>query len=297
MPKRSNDFQRLVKVIHDAMAKTEGATVTESALLSEPDGTVREIDILFERSIAGVQLRLAIECRDRSRRSDVEWIDGLIGKFSNLPIDKVIAVSRKGFSEAAKKKADAHNIELRVLSDCMSHEWSTEFIQLGLAAFEFKPLRGDVTIELDPTPDVPVALDLPIESGGTLVNRSFTQLLRNCFFSHVIPRVMTFVEKEFLATLPPLAALTKKWEITVPVDLTEICIVLPSGERIRVPKLTYLVHAASSARPASVKHFQYGQSALASVGTLEFDNALHHLKVVQVAGQPQLSVNFNIESR
>ena len=125
MPKRSDDFQHLVKVIHDAISRVEGATVTESAMLPEPDGTLREVDILLERSVADVPIRLAIECRDRSRKSDVEWIDGLIGKFRNLKVDKIIAVCRRGFSAGAAAKAAASNIELRVLAECLTHEWSS----------------------------------------------------------------------------------------------------------------------------------------------------------------------------
>lgn len=295
MPKRSNDFQLLVKVIHDAMAKIDGATATESALLREPDGTPREIDILFEQSVAGVTLRLAIECRDRSRPSDVEWIDGLIGKFTNLPIDKVIAVSRRGFSEAAKRKAWASNIELRVLSECITHEWSEEFIQLGMAVFEFKPYLEEVTITFDPVPDGPIVPDTLFESTGTPTGHTITQLVQACFFNHVIPKVKAFVEQEFLAKLPPLAALDKKWEITVPVDVNDIWVYSPSAQRIRVVMLTYLVNATSTTKSADVKRFKYGMAAMATVGTLELDDKLHNLKVVQVAGHPQLSVNFNME--
>ena len=297
MPKRSNDFQLLVKVIHDAMAKIDGATATESAMLTEPDGTLREIDILFERSVAGVRLRLAIECRDRSRPSDVEWIDSLIGKFTNLPVDKVIAVSRRGFSEAAKRKASASNIDLRVLSECITHEWSEEFIQFGMAAFEFKPYLGEVMITLDPVPDGPIVPDTLIESAGTATGRTVTHLVQACFFNHVIPQVKAFVEQEFLAKLPPLAALNKKWEITIPVDINDTWVYSPSGQRIRVVMLTYLVIATSTAKPAGVEHFKYGHAVMASVGTLEFDDMFHHLKVVQVAGHPQLTVNFKTEQR
>ncbi len=297
MPKRSNDFQLLVKVIHDAMAKVEGAQVTESAFLSEPDGTRREIDILFERSIADVTLRLAIECRDRSRKSDVEWIDGLIGKFSNLPVDKVIAVSRRGFSEAARRKASASKIELRILAECMTHEWSDEFVQLGIASFEFKQEIGEVAVTLAPPPDSPVSLDVVVESSGTATGGTLRQFIETCFLNHVGPQVKAFVETEFLAKLPPLAALNKKWELTVPVDVNDSWVLLRGSQRSQIVRLTYLVKATSTATPTSVRHFKYGGAAMASMGTIAFDDKSHHLKVVQVAGQPELSVHFKTEPR
>ncbi len=247
--------------------------------------------------MADVTLRLAVECRDRSRKSDVEWIDGLIGKFANLPVDKVIAVSRRGFSAAAMSKASGSNIELRVLAECLTHEWSAEFIQLGMAAFEFKQAIGQVTVTVEPIPDSQISLESIVESAGRLTGRTLNQYLQACFLNHVATQVRGFVEAEFLAKLPPLAALNKKWEFTVPVDVNDTWIHFSDIQRCQIVKLTYLVIATSSAKPAEVKHFRYGATAMASVGTIEFDDKAHHMKVVQVAGQPQLSVNFKTEPR
>src|SRR5688572_759202 len=105
MPKRTNDFQKLIHYIYSQMVP-EGATVTESALLRERSSLAkREVDILIEYEIAGTKLRIAVECRDRSRKDDIEWIDGLIGKYRDLEVDKVIAVSNSGFSSDAIEKA------------------------------------------------------------------------------------------------------------------------------------------------------------------------------------------------
>jgi hypothetical protein len=52
MPKRSNDFQRLVAYIYKNVAPI-GATVTESATLREGDGTEREVDILVSHVFLG----------------------------------------------------------------------------------------------------------------------------------------------------------------------------------------------------------------------------------------------------
>lgn len=297
MPKRSNDFQLLVKVIHDAIARVDNAAVTESAMLAEPSGALREVDILFERSIADVNVRIAIECRDRSRKSDVEWIDGLIGKFRDLRVDKIIAVSRRGFSETAKRKAEANSIDLRVLSECLAHDWSEEFIQLGMAAFEFKPSLGEVTITVDPELDEPISPDALVRSSDSTKSSTLAQLVRACFLDHVLPRVKTFVEQEFLAKLPPLAALTKTWEIAVPVDINGAWLSTSSGKRARIVKLSFQVVASSTAKPASVKHFKYGAAAMASVATLEIDDQVHDMKVVQLAGKQELSVSFKPQPR
>jgi hypothetical protein len=58
-------------------------------------------------------LKVARLCRNRSRDETVEWIDALIGKYSRLHVNKVVAVSSPAFSAEAERKAHAHKIQDR----------------------------------------------------------------------------------------------------------------------------------------------------------------------------------------
>lgn len=110
MPKRSNDFQRLIAAIEGQLAPL-GAVVTESKLIKEKSSdTEREIDIAIESNVGPHRVLIAVECRDQRRRADLEWIDGLIGKYRDLPVGKIVAVSRSGFTKTAIKKAKEVNI-------------------------------------------------------------------------------------------------------------------------------------------------------------------------------------------
>lgn len=295
MPKRSNDFQRLVKIIHEAISKVEGASVTESAMLPEPDGTLREIDILLERKIADIPLRLAIECRDRSRKSDVDWIDGLIGKFRSLKIDKIVAVCRKGFSAAATAKAVANNIDLRVLTECLTHEWTSEFMRLGIAQFEFQPEFRSVEITLNPPEVQGIELTTIVETIHALAApRTLEQVVIACFAENVAPRIKQHVEQEFLAKLLPLADLTRTWEFTVPVEIRDIWVLSKAGTRHSVEQMLFTVAGQSRTQVAPVRHFQYGSTALASEAKLNAGTNTHNMSVVQVAGQNSLIVTLSL---
>ena len=110
MPKRSNDFQRLVAAIEGQLAPL-GAVVTESKLIKEKSSdTEREVDIAIESNVGQHRVLIAVECRDRGRPANLEWIDGLIGKYRDLPVEKIVAVSRSGFTKTAIKKAKEVNI-------------------------------------------------------------------------------------------------------------------------------------------------------------------------------------------
>jgi hypothetical protein len=71
MPKRSNEFQRLVALL--TMLKSEGATVHESVEVMEiASQEPREVDVVAFGNVAGHQSIVCIECRDWKRRQDVQ---------------------------------------------------------------------------------------------------------------------------------------------------------------------------------------------------------------------------------
>ncbi|SFO38501.1 restriction endonuclease [Nitrosospira briensis] len=291
MPKRSNEFQRLIKVIYDAMAGVEGGSVTESAMLREPDGTAREIDILIETSSHSHTLRIAVECRDRSRKGDVEWIDGLLGKYRNLDIQKIIAVSRSGFSRAAEAKARAGGIETRLLPQCIEADWSNEFVKLGLGQLKILPRPQSVAFELDPTREAAVTLLPTFENREGRQLGSIEWLLLDCYNKDILPKIKEFIDKDFLPACRVLADLKQKLELTIPIDIVNIFVRAADGSVYELKKMTYLVLMEGEIMPSEVHHYKYGDKTCASVATLESQEATHRFRIVQIAGSSQFNVN------
>ncbi len=155
MPKRTNEFQQLVLRIYQALAGT-GAKVEESVLVPEKNSNaMREVDVLVTANVAGHSTRLAIECRDHSRDQDITWVDGLIGKYANLGIEKVIAVSASNYSTTALQKAAQHNIELLTLTQAVETDWTAiQFFGfrnrpmiIGLRLSDVEQLKIEYTFE------------------------------------------------------------------------------------------------------------------------------------------------------
>lgn len=123
MPKRSNEFQRLIAFIENEFSHA-AVNVTESELVYDKINNVeREVDILVQGEINGYQISIGIECRDRKRKADILWIDEIIGKYQSLPIDRKVAVSKSGFTKSAMEKADKCNIETLTLEDALNTDW------------------------------------------------------------------------------------------------------------------------------------------------------------------------------
>jgi phosphate uptake regulator len=130
VPKRSNDFQRLIKLIEQQLAPS-GARVEESAMLPDlVDGEAVEIDTLISLAVGARTLRTAVECRDCSRKQTKPWIRELIGKYQHLAVDRVVAVSKLGFSAGAERVAAHAKIETRSLEQAAQLDWARELTDL-----------------------------------------------------------------------------------------------------------------------------------------------------------------------
>lgn len=121
MPKRSNPFQQVVALLHKQLV---GATVTESKFFPDSrTGELREVDIVIETNVADYALVTSIECMDHYRKATVEWVERMHGKHSDLPTNKLVLVSRSGFTRPAQSKATSYGITLVALSSAMTMDW------------------------------------------------------------------------------------------------------------------------------------------------------------------------------
>ena len=110
MPKRSNEFQRLVYLVRVNLA--EGAPVTESKMLPDRQtGSEREVDVCIEGTVGGFPVKVCVECIDHARKADVTWVDTMKAKHERLPTNALILASRRGFTAEARKVAVQYGIE------------------------------------------------------------------------------------------------------------------------------------------------------------------------------------------
>ena len=137
----------------------------------------REVDVLVEANLAGCIVRLAVECRDRTRRDDIEWIDQLVGKSRDLPVDKIIAVSNSGLTPAALEKAAANNIEVRTLVEAFDADWPKELVKSHFANLNIYVKVKGYTVFTDPEWPEPKRPSSATFAGRTLDTAEFEEML------------------------------------------------------------------------------------------------------------------------
>ena len=110
MPKRTNDFQRLVTIIEGQLASHD-AVVTPSKELWHPrSGSYREVDIVIETKAGAHPVIIGVECIDWRRRAGQQWVERVFQLHRELGIDKTVLVTRAGYWETALRLAKSHSM-------------------------------------------------------------------------------------------------------------------------------------------------------------------------------------------
>lgn len=119
MPKRSNDFQRLVYLVRVNLA--EGAKVTESKMMRDhTTKRFREVNVVIEGQVGSHPVVVCVECRDHKRVADVTWVDMMKTKHDRLETKALLLASRIGFTPEARDVAKSYGIEVFSLDDVES---------------------------------------------------------------------------------------------------------------------------------------------------------------------------------
>lgn len=150
MPARSNDFQRLIYLVKHNLAP--GATVTESKILLDlVSGDEVEVDVYIEGKVGDDSVNVYVECRDRSRRADSNWVHEMKAKHERLPTSALILASSRGFSKRAVELARSYGIQTAAVEDVESNDYPTmlqKSMALWAKSVSFRAERITFVMEL-----------------------------------------------------------------------------------------------------------------------------------------------------
>jgi hypothetical protein len=267
MPKRSNIFQQVIAHIYAQMAP-EGATVTESGVLKEQKtGQEREVDILIEHKVAGIGFCIGVEVRDRADTDDIEWIDCMIGKYIDLPVDKKVAVSHSGFSKGARAKAEAHNIYTKTLEEAITTDWPAEFTTLGFAYVERKDRIVEIVWDLDPPMGrEPIPTDEFTDETGARKGK-LAELVNGFLKTKFQSDLSAHLRERFHELFRYLADLNNILLVETSVSPDGLYILGDSGNRHTIRKATVRVACCFTYNKADMQHRRF-EDALVSEGKL-----------------------------
>lgn len=296
MPKRTNDFQELITKIYKQLAAPD-ETITPSAIVREREnGTEREIDILLKKKVFGTTISIAVECRGRSDKDDIQWIDELIGKYRDLPINKVVAVSKSGFTQAAEEKARANRIDPLTLIAALETNWPNEFVKLGFAQIT----RDDRPYKIEVITDGIPASSLSLNPSSQLITED-DELIGSLndagkfIYEQNKEKITKEIEKLFFKAFKTLGDFKEhKAIVGIPVTPSIATFIYDNGKKVKVKQITLEMLCSFSYEIRNVSHHILGERQISQARfTNELGKDEFTITAIQETTKPnQVNVRF-----
>jgi hypothetical protein len=265
--------------------------------MARSSALTREVDILIEFKYAGHKFRMAIECRDRSRKDDVGWIDDLIGKYNDLDVEinKIVAVSRSGFSRTAKEKAYGKNIETITLARALTTKWPQEFKKLIAVTLVINTRLEKLHLEV--TPDLTKKAqksDMVIDGTGQPI--ATIGEIMNSAHPVINNKIHLYLNQHFFELLPTLPDLAKllKTEVSFPTSRT-INLIDSNGVTHKIKSMTFTNISKFSVKRAPAEHYTFGDGkALVTTASLDFAGSeeARTINIIQILGQKRITISI-----
>lgn len=290
MPKRTNHYQKLVKIITRHL-EGESVKITESALLYDHEAeTYREIDILIEATLSTFDLKIGIECKDESRPLDVAKVERYKEMHRRLGIAKTIIVAQKGFTKSAKLYAEKNNIKLLTFSSCRKERWSKTFEKLKnlsmyartytLAKVEIVYNAIDTNIVVNPTPPLHVFL----ENVWVPLGDFATTIFNNSGISKSAFRELR--ENELKAKLP---FITATFNLGGKYEFKDAAGVISKPEQLEVT-----MNYKSNYRPLNTSEIEYEKHSLVAGGFFDNESGEHaHIVISEKSSTLVATMEFS----
>jgi hypothetical protein len=121
--KRWKEIQDLVGRIEAALGP-DAAVTSPDHLIDKTTGLSREADVSIRQIIGSQPVLIIEECRDRSKKVGVGYVEEVATKRGNVGADRAVIVSTVGFTRGAIKKATFYSIGLMTLTEALEADWT-----------------------------------------------------------------------------------------------------------------------------------------------------------------------------
>lgn len=117
-------FELLAKEIQEQLSPD--ALVEHNIKVMGKSGSLRQIDISVKQKVGQFDIFIAIDCKDYNKKLDVKHIEEFAGLIQDVNAYKGAMVTFLGYTETARRRADALGIDLFRLVDTESKDWQIE---------------------------------------------------------------------------------------------------------------------------------------------------------------------------
>jgi hypothetical protein len=108
-----HEFEKMVAGLESFLSPQGALVKINDKIRDVQTGRLREVDCSIRYKVGSSLILVVIECRDRSGKQDVTWIEQLSTKKRRIGADVMIGVSASAFSVEARDVARTEGIRLR----------------------------------------------------------------------------------------------------------------------------------------------------------------------------------------
>jgi hypothetical protein len=113
MKNNGKSLEKTIRLIHETLKDSENTQIFNNYKIENESGQKREIDILIVSTINNFKIKIAIECKDYSKKVPVKEIEAFQSKCDRIKeINKKVFVSSNGYQTDAINSANYYGIEL-----------------------------------------------------------------------------------------------------------------------------------------------------------------------------------------
>jgi hypothetical protein len=115
-------FELLVAQIQADLAGAN-AVVTPNDKIMGQTGIFRQIDVSIKSNVGQYSILVVIDCKDYKHPLDIKDVEAFISMAKDVQAHRAAMVAANGYSEAARARAKAAQIELYTVVDTGDHPW------------------------------------------------------------------------------------------------------------------------------------------------------------------------------
>jgi hypothetical protein len=118
-------FEVLVAKIQADLAGAKDIVTPNDKIMGKT-GIFRQIDISIKSNVGQFQILVVIDCKDYNHPLDIKDVEAFISMAQDVQAHRAAMVAAHGYSEAARERAKAAQIEIYTVIDTGDHPWHTE---------------------------------------------------------------------------------------------------------------------------------------------------------------------------
>lgn len=148
----NTEYEKLSQEIYQTLIDEQGLTINvQHNKKIRGKACKHQIDVFWEYTIAGIENRVAIECKNYSNSISLGRVRDFFGVLHDTGISNGIMITRVGYQKGAKEFAEHYGIYLKILREPVESDWNgrvkTIVTEIEAISFDVKNWKINVDKE------------------------------------------------------------------------------------------------------------------------------------------------------